>query len=126
MSGDILTVSAVVVLDDSPSEREVVEPEGDRADSMSETREENSEQSTSDEESSHYEIRTIDRIPAMTAPNSCLYINSKSLVIHCILQGTFSDAGGSCLPISYVFGSSMAFVVADALMFDLSDGGLKV
>ena len=76
----------------------MVEPEGDKADSMSETREENSEQSTSDEESSHYEIRTIDRMPAMTAPNSCLYINSKSLVIHCVRTGNVFRCGRKLSP----------------------------
>ena len=94
---EVLAVTDVVILDDSPSDQ-VVEPEGDKADSMSETSESSSEQSTSDDESSHYEIRAIDRIPAMAAPNSGLYINSKSSVTHCIRTGNVFRCGRKLSP----------------------------
>ena len=92
------TLSEVVVLEDSPVEQRVAEPAAGIVDSMSETSEESSEQSTSDEDSSQDQAPVLERIPAIPAPDSGLYIKSKSSVIHCIRTGNVFRCGRKLSP----------------------------
>ncbi len=58
---------------------------GDRdAEALSETSEEDSEQSTSDDDDVAEQDTGLDRVPAITIPVSGYYINLQSSVLHCI------------------------------------------
>ena len=88
----------VVVLDDSLDDRSEAGGVVELVDSMSETSEESSEQSTSDDDSDCEQAPPLDRIPAMPAPCSSYYINSNTQVIHSVRTGNVFRCGRKLSP----------------------------
>lgn len=96
------TEEQVVFVEDSPQEDvgeksnflEKMKNADPAEESLSETSEEDSEQSTSDEEDGvSGQVDDLDRVPAITIPISGYYINLQSSVLHCIRKDNVFRCG---------------------------------
>lgn len=96
------TEEQVVFVEDSPQEDvgeksnflEKMKTADPAEESLSETSEEDSEQSTSDEEDGvSGQVDDLDRVPAITIPISGYYINLQSSVLHCIRKDNVFRCG---------------------------------